>query len=839
MLYKPYNLVPSSKLGSIVYANDEKNYEFNYQGSGANIIDKQGTLELKATEKLTTNNQCFLRLNYTTNFTPQSFDWAQWNVNNGQTQATSIFRFANVGVAVPDSDDKKYWRMAIQSQYLSQKLNYFYIQNNANYAYIDYRSFTRKVSWANAPYTQDFEFYNNSIVTPTATYKGLDHMLFTKPPDQIKTAVAENSEYSNLGLVEFEDTLNQKIYITLKNTIKISTATDTTPRSLSFEQSAQLSADNFTYKGKEIAWSGTITLPGSEGIEKTIFDAKFTFMVDGGNHLILKTHHITNIVNGPMNYMSISNNSDTDILSKHDIEFFLSLEQINYAVNEGLTVYDEIEWNETQLINEFGEKNIITTSISETNEELLKLFKSQGGVRKLYWRLAYKEPNSLNKVYSNWEIGYFLDRKPNVDIGVTPINLTTYQFTGALNNTTIENISNFKWELFLSDRLIYQTKKIYSSNCKFIYYNFLLGYEYKIKLTIEDNYNQVWSDTYTLNLQNEEYESNGLEENDVTLTVTENNQDTGVRVNWITNSDKQDFIGYNIKRFNPENGQVVNCGVYYFSKNPTTNERVFIDFSLPHQESAKYLIYPIGKSQETKTNSTSTDNSNENNLFFSGINENEIIYSPIQSEKIQCEWDKWCLFTTIGPSPKDLGGDSKQGYNDDVLLVDKIFFFEMNVETGTMKNNTDFSIVKNFTSYPMVQRSPSNYWSGQLKGLLGRLSLTDSYIQNPSMLQEIKELTQNTSRKFLKDKDGNFWEVELSSDITIDNNDKLDIQLKTKSFNWVEVGDASNISLIFIGNNFVSSNWLLTETGISAFNMKYEWKDTELWNDNKIWTEAE
>ena len=299
---------------------------------------------------------------------------------------------------------------------------------------------------------------------------------------------------------------------------------------------------------------------------------------------------------------------------------------------------------------------------------------------------------------------------------------------------------------------------------------------------------------------------------DCLLTFSNENNPLGYRDPDIT----IEFDSWNIKRYNPLTQKVLDMGQYYFAEEDIR----FIDYSLPHNEEIKYLIYPQGSKRIT-------DGTTQAQIF-----------SPVYSDLIKGDWDKWCLFTTRGPAPKNRDGTADKGYNENVLLVDKVFFFEMNVETGSMKNNTDFSIIKNFTPYPHVQRSPSNYWSGQLKGLLGRLAIDDcTFKQTPTMLQEIKELTQNTSRKFLKDRDGNFWEIELSSDITIDNNDKLDVQLKTKSFNWVEVGDASDIALVSVGPG--REDWLLTELGYEKIDTYHTWDDSAIWDDNDFWTESE
>lgn len=84
------------------------------------------------------------------------------------------------------------------------------------------------------------------------------------------------------------------------------------------------------------------------------------------------------------------------------------------------------------------------------------------------------------------------------------------------------------------------------------------------------------------------------------------------------------------------------------------------------------------------------------------------------------------------------------------------------------------------------------------------------FIQTPNMLQEWKNLALNNQRKFLKDRDGNLWEIELTAAPSINNTDNLTFDLKEKSLSWTEVADASNIALY---SYEPSTEWILTETG--------------------------
>lgn len=208
-------------------------------------------------------------------------------------------------------------------------------------------------------------------------------------------------------------------------------------------------------------------------------------------------------------------------------------------------------------------------------------------------------------------------------------------------------------------------------------------------------------------------------------------------------------------------------------------------------------------------------------------NENSIMY-PIRSGDIKTNWWHHCLMVV------DESG------TEGLYYLSKMFLFALNVETGDMSNNTDIEVTKNFTPYPFVQASPSNYWSGSLSSLIGYISCgkTIAYTQTPQMLAELKALTTDTRRKFLKDIEGNLFEVQLASDIAVSNDDDLAEQAKTVTMNWVEVGDVSGVSVI---NNpdLQVNTWLLTETGVPAVYRNYVWDDGRVWDDLDVWTESQ
>ena len=168
-----------------------------------------------------------------------------------------------------------------------------------------------------------------------------------------------------------------------------------------------------------------------------------------------------------------------------------------------------------------------------------------------------------------------------------------------------------------------------------------------------------------------------------------------------------------------------------------------------------------------------------------------------------------------------------------------MFKFELNLSTDPMSNNASVSVLQNFTKYPTVQYGTSNYWSGGLSALCGYISCIDgSYIQTPNMIDELKKLTSDTRRKFLKDIDGNIWEVKITEPVSIISTYTSLQSAKTAKISWAEVGEASGISIIN-NPNADTTSWVLTETGEVVPYVDYVWDDKYRWNDSYKWTAKE
>ena len=262
----------------------------------------------------------------------------------------------------------------------------------------------------------------------------------------------------------------------------------------------------------------------------------------------------------------------------------------------------------------------------------------------------------------------------------------------------------------------------------------------------------------------------------------------------------ESIVGYEIRRKTGDNAYAE----YVTTIEDTSdnlNKKFVIDYAAPNNTSCEYYLYPSSKNSMVG-----------------------VTLSPIVSNEIKPIWSYWSLII-VDESEKE-----------NLYYVNKIFKFELNLKTGDMNNNAVVSINQNFTKYPTVQYGSSNYWSGSLTALCGFVSCSDhGYIQTPNMIDELKSLTSDGRKKFLKDIQGNIWEVKITSPISIATEDSTQDRVKTVTLSWTEVGDISGVSIVN-NPNMETTSWLLTDTGEAIPYVEYIWDEHYKWNDSYKWT---
>lgn len=133
-----------------------------------------------------------------------------------------------------------------------------------------------------------------------------------------------------------------------------------------------------------------------------------------------------------------------------------------------------------------------------------------------------------------------------------------------------------------------------------------------------------------------------------------------------------------------------------------------------------------------------------------------------------------------------------------VYHVRNEYAFKYGIETGQTSNNNSPGIQQNFTRYPTRQPTNSQYKTGSLKGYIGTVSNNMVYTDSVSLQDAIYQISTSNLTKFLKTRKGETIMVECSSPITMQTGDNFVQQPLVATINWVEVGDASDVSIVSI-----------------------------------------
>lgn len=135
---------------------------------------------------------------------------------------------------------------------------------------------------------------------------------------------------------------------------------------------------------------------------------------------------------------------------------------------------------------------------------------------------------------------------------------------------------------------------------------------------------------------------------------------------------------------------------------------------------------------------------------------------------------------------------------DGSYSVQASYRFGKNLQSGSVSNNNQPGVFKNFTPYPTVMIAPQNYQSGTLQSLIGVVS-DGVYSDTIDLRNAIYSLSLTTNTLFLKNRKGDLLRIRPGEEITMETMDNTRAQALTVSFPWVEVGGASNAAIYGTG----------------------------------------
>ena len=158
----------------------------------------------------------------------------------------------------------------------------------------------------------------------------------------------------------------------------------------------------------------------------------------------------------------------------------------------------------------------------------------------------------------------------------------------------------------------------------------------------------------------------------------------------------------------------------------------------------------------------------------------------ISNEVNPCFWD-WVVLSCTEKS-------------DGSFVVQSSYRFGNNLVSGSITNNNQPGVFKNFTPYPTVMIAPQNYQSGTLQSLIGVIN-NGEYSDTINLRDAIYELSTTKNTLFLKNRKGDLLKIRPTDSITMETMDNTRAQAQTVSFPWAEVGDASDAVIYSAGDS--------------------------------------
>jgi hypothetical protein len=118
---------------------------------------------------------------------------------------------------------------------------------------------------------------------------------------------------------------------------------------------------------------------------------------------------------------------------------------------------------------------------------------------------------------------------------------------------------------------------------------------------------------------------------------------------------------------------------------------------------------------------------------------------------------------------------------------EKVYKFDMNIESESITLNTDIKLFEGYTQFPIQRSGKRKYRSGGLSTMPYSYNGSELSFTNET-LREIESFISDEKDKILKNTSGDIFKVQ-TSEFSYQYMDTIDVQPYTINFKWVQVGD--------------------------------------------------
>lgn len=246
-----------------------------------------------------------------------------------------------------------------------------------------------------------------------------------------------------------------------------------------------------------------------------------------------------------------------------------------------------------------------------------------------------------------------------------------------------------------------------------------------------------------------------------------------------------------------------NVNAWYFSNNNLNKNPFFIYRTSPSQKYFDYLGNISNGDNVFIDYNVSSNNFYHYLVAVKSPDESGkyIIFENLEEDKtphyIQTTWDTWSLCSIAET-------DVENQYK---MVSDQVWILGNNLESNDTAQNLSITSWNTLGQYAKTSVGKQNYDSGSFSCLLGNVTKTGSnyytealtsnnYSLQTEMTEAWKQFISDGNLKLLRDRKGQKWIVQVIGNSTRKIKDETQEQMTVISFEWQEVLNSSNISII-------------------------------------------